>query len=276
MPGVLVEGLYLTNAEDAARLAEAATPELLARAYADGVAAFLGPPAERATVVGEQGAYLRPAPLLGTRPLALLPRGATVSLEERAPGDAVRGANAWWRVESRGRPGFVFARLLAPATPAPAAAGGTAVVRPDALPTRLRAAPTRASPIVARAWTGEVLDVLGAAAGESVDGRADRWLKVRRGGAVGWVWAPLVADIGSGATPPGAAAVVRDDGSGLPARLRRAPGRAAAIVARAPAGAALEVLEAGRGEAVDGGPDRWLRVRRGRTEGWVWAPLVTG
>src|SRR5262249_42218517 len=36
------------------------------------------------------------------------------------------------------------------------------------------------------------LELLDQADGEAVDGKVARWLKVRRGQLIGWVWAPLV------------------------------------------------------------------------------------
>ncbi|HEY3080964.1 MAG TPA: N-acetylmuramoyl-L-alanine amidase [Chloroflexota bacterium] len=281
MPGVLVEGLFLTNPEDAARLADPTTIELLATAYAGGVAAYLGPPAARARVAGPQGAFLRPAPLLATQPLTLLPPGAKVDVAEHTAGDVVRGSGDWWRVDWNGQPGYVLGRLLTPlaaeATVGPPPTSRRATVRPDPLPARLRGAPTRAAPILARARPGDVLDVLGEEPGEAVDGVTAGWLRVRAGEAVGWVWAPLLAEEGAAAPPtPSSTVRVRDGGDGLSARLRAAPTRDSAIVARARPGSALEVVGRADGEPVDGKERRWLKVRQGGALGWVWASLVDG
>jgi N-acetylmuramoyl-L-alanine amidase len=215
MPGVLVEGMFLTNQADAKLLADDTTIQALARGYADGIAAYLGPPPKpgprRALVAGPAGAYLRPAPLLATRPLATLPTGATVELAEPARGDRVPvwgDAADWWRVDFKGQAGYVFARLLRPVTggeaprpptsppEAPPKDAGTArrgtVVSDDGLPARLRARPTRQSPILARVGPGRGVGVLGEARGEAVDGGSDRWLKVQHGDLVGWIWAPLI------------------------------------------------------------------------------------
>jgi N-acetylmuramoyl-L-alanine amidase len=211
MPGVLVEGLFLTNPDDAALLADAATIQALARGYADGAAAYLGPapkPApKRARVVGASGAFLRPAPLLGAAPLTLLDPGAQVDLAEPAKGDEVGGSADWWRVEAKGQAGYVFAALLGPLTSAQQPTSAPAHPRPTATPApaqrvtvktddgraaRLRAEPNRDAAIVGRAQPGETLDLIGSADGEAVDGQIAKWLNVRRGVDTGWVWAPLV------------------------------------------------------------------------------------
>jgi N-acetylmuramoyl-L-alanine amidase len=221
MPGVLVEGMFLTNDEDLKLLADPATIQAMVRGYADGIASYLGPPpkppATRARILDR--ANLRPAPLLGTRPLVTLPAGATVELAEAVKGDAVGDAARWWRVDYAGRAGYVFASLLQPIeaaappprAPAPAATPtakpvptATATAMPpgvslrgvvqtdDNLPARIRARPSREAPIVARALPNEQLPILERAEGEAVDGGSNRWLKVQRGEIVGWVWAPLI------------------------------------------------------------------------------------
>ncbi|HEY3110574.1 MAG TPA: N-acetylmuramoyl-L-alanine amidase [Chloroflexota bacterium] len=213
MPGILIEGMFLTNAEDAALLADPVTLGALARAYADGVAGYLGPPPKPkprlARVVGD-GANLRPSPLLGTEPLTVLAPGTTVDLAEATRGDAVGGAADWWRVNVKGQAGYVFAALLdlqdastAPpkppaAVPGPVGPGNPTPARrvrvrnDDGRAARLRAGPTRETEIIVRARPGETLELLGQADGEAVDGKVARWLKVRRGDLTGWVWAPLV------------------------------------------------------------------------------------
>jgi N-acetylmuramoyl-L-alanine amidase len=199
MPGILIEGMFLTNTDDAALLADPVTLQALARAYADGVAGYLGPPPKPkpklARVVGD-GAYLRPSPLLGTQPLTTLAPGTTVDLAEATKGDDVGGATDWWRVNVKGQAGYVFASLLelqdASTAPMPAAVRKVAVRNDDGRPARLRAGPTRQTEIVVRAQPGETLELLDQADGESVDGQSARWLQVRRGNVVGWVWAPLV------------------------------------------------------------------------------------
>ncbi|HEV8635699.1 MAG TPA: N-acetylmuramoyl-L-alanine amidase, partial [Chloroflexota bacterium] len=122
MPGVLVEGMFLTNEADAELLAEDATIQALAKGYADGIAAYLGPPPKPgprlARVAGRAGAYLRPAPLLGTKPLTTLPTGATVELAELARGDRVPGA---------GYPHPSFGRVPDPAAGYPAGTGASRV-----------------------------------------------------------------------------------------------------------------------------------------------------
>jgi N-acetylmuramoyl-L-alanine amidase len=223
MPGVLVEGLYLTNPDDARRLASPSALEALARAHADAVTSYLGPPTRRAIVTGPGGAHLRPSPLLATAPLALMPRGAPVDLAELADGDAVSGASAWWRVSWRGQAGFVFGGLvepLPPARPAPAPAAPAGSPPPPAV---------RAAPAAAPA---------------------------------------------AGGTAPVGQAVVRDDGDGLAALLRGSPRRDAPVLIRARAGERLTVLESAEGEPVEARQATWLRVRRGNTIGWVWAPLL--
>lgn len=240
MPGALVEGMFLTNEADARLLNEDATIQALVRGYADGIAAYLGPPPKpapkQARVAGQAGAFLRPAPLLGTRPLTTLPAGTTVDLAEPARGDAVGNTADWWRVDVKGQAGYVFARLLQPVSggepprPATKPAGqpprpatkptgqptgqptatptaetppkGTrptrrgTVVADDKLPARLRARPTRESPILARVRVGDSVAVLGEATGEAVEGRSNRWLKVQHGDLVGWIWAPLIEPAG--------------------------------------------------------------------------------
>jgi N-acetylmuramoyl-L-alanine amidase len=223
MPGVLVEGMFLSNDADARLLADDATVQALVKGYADGIAAYLGPPPppppKQARVAGRTGAYLRPAPLLGTKPLTTLPNGATVDLAEPARGDAVGSAADWWRVDFKGQAGYIFARLLQPvagvgatttpsptptkaptAEPTPPAARsddaaptrrGT-ITTDDNLPARLRARPTRQSTILARVRAGDTVSLLGETTGEAVDGGSNRWLKVRHGDLVGWIWAPLI------------------------------------------------------------------------------------
>jgi hypothetical protein len=209
--------MFLTNADDAALLADPVTLQALARAYADGVADYLGPPPKPkprlARVVGD-GANLRPSPLLGTQPLTVLAPGTTVDLAEATKGDAVGGAADWWRVNVKGQAGYVFASLLdlqdastAPSKPPaaarfaaqgpvgpgnPTAARRVTVRNDDGRAARLRAGPTRETEIIVRARPGETLELLDQADGESVDGKSARWLKVRRGQVIGWVWAPLV------------------------------------------------------------------------------------
>jgi len=206
MPGALVEGLYLSNADDARLLTDPRVLQALAHGCADGVAEYLGPPARQAVVTGPAGANLRPSPLLTTRPLAVLPRGTPLELAELAYGDAVRGLSNWWRVDWDGHAGFVFAPLVTPTAPlapapplSPPAAGPApglperATVRDDdGLPARLRGAPSRQAPILVRARPNEQLEVLGTTTGEAVDGRQATWLKVRRGNTIGWVWSPLL------------------------------------------------------------------------------------
>jgi N-acetylmuramoyl-L-alanine amidase len=207
MPGVLIEGLFLSNPDDAAVLADPVTLQTLARGYADGIAAYLGPPPKptpkKAVVVSAGGAFLRPSPLLGTEPILTLPIGATVDVAEAARGDDVGGAADWWRVDYRGKPGYVFAPLLQPAGTT-AAAAAIAAAPPPPLPksavvknddgrnARLRAKPPRDAEIVDRAAPGEALEILEQADGEAVDGTTTAWLKVKRGERVGWIWAPLV------------------------------------------------------------------------------------
>jgi N-acetylmuramoyl-L-alanine amidase len=214
MPGVLVEGMFLTNDEDLKLLSDPATIQALVRGYADGIASYLGPPPKpqptRAKLV--ERANLRPAPLLGTKPLVTLPVGATVELAEVVSGDAVGDAAQWWRVDYAGKAGYVFASLLDPiesAAPKPAPTAAPKPVAPtptpvpsdvprgsvqtdDNLPARIRARPHREAPIVARAQPNEQLPILEKAEGESVDGGSNQWLKVQRGEIVGWVWAPLI------------------------------------------------------------------------------------
>ena len=212
MPGVLVEGMFLTNDEDLKLLVDPTTIQALVRGYADGVAAYLGPPPKpqptRARLV--ERANLRPAPLLATKPLITLPPGATVELAESVKGDAVGDAAQWWRVDYAGKAGYVFASLLQPIegtatapamtptpaastlTPVPASAPRGSVRTDDNLPARIRARPHREAPIVARALPNEQLPILEKAEGESVDGGSNQWLKVQRGEIVGWVWAPLI------------------------------------------------------------------------------------
>lgn len=203
MPGVLVEGLFLTNPDDAALAADPATIQALARGYADGIAAYLGPPPKptpkKAVVVGAAGAFLRPSPLLGTEPIVTLPIGATVDVAEAAQGDDGGGSTDWWRVDYKGRAGYVFAALVRPAggapaaaTPAPARPRRVTVKNDDGRNARLRAEPTTEAEIVHRAAPGVELEVLDQAKGEAVDGKNTAWLKVQHGDKVGWVWAPLV------------------------------------------------------------------------------------
>jgi N-acetylmuramoyl-L-alanine amidase len=222
MPGVLVEGMFLTNDEDLKLLADPTTIQAMVRGYADGIASYLGPPpkaqATRARIVDR--ANLRPAPLLGTKPLVTLPPGATVDLAESVKGDAVGDAAQWWRVDYAGRAGYVFASLLQPiegaapppprpqvpvaatpttakpapaATPVPPSVQLQGAVQTDGnLPARIRARPSREAPIVARALPNEQLPILEKAEGEAVDGGSNQWLRVQRGEIVGWVWAPLI------------------------------------------------------------------------------------
>lgn len=195
MPGVLIEGLFLTNSDDAALLSDPVTQQTLARGYADGISVYLGPPPKptpkRAVVVGPDGAFLRPSPLLGTRPITTVPNGALVDVAESTRGDEVGGTAEWWRVDYRGQAGFVFARLVQPA-PAPPPPKKVTVKNDDGQNARLRGRPTRESEIVDRAAPGDQLDVLDRADGEAVDGVTRAWLKVRHREKVGWVWAPLV------------------------------------------------------------------------------------
>jgi hypothetical protein len=137
----------------------------------------------------------------------------------RSGGDAAD----WWRVDFQGQAGYVFARLLQPLTgsgaakpstgPTPTGRSGpdAAPARPgesppkgaepsrrgtvatdDNLPARLRARPTRESPILARVRAGDSVRLLGEAGGEAVGGGSNRWLKVQHGELVGWIWAPLI------------------------------------------------------------------------------------
>lgn len=191
MPGILIEGLFLTNDEDAALVADPAAQKALARAFADGVASYLGPPPKpapsRARVINELGAFLRPAPLLGAAPLAELEPGETVAVAEAARGDEVGGTSEWWRVDFKGKAGYIFAPLLEAVMPT-----HVTVKNDDGRAARLRAEPSVDSRIVGRAQPGERLELVDAADGEAVDGRTGRWLKVQRGSIAGWVWAPLV------------------------------------------------------------------------------------
>src|SRR5579884_452015 len=127
MPGILIEGLFLTNPDDAALLADPATLQALARGYADGIAAYLGPPPKPAPapkstpkqglVVGPNGAFLRPAPLLATEPIASLPNGAIVGIAEAATGDDGGAGTDWFRVDYKGQAGYLYAPLVGPAPP---------------------------------------------------------------------------------------------------------------------------------------------------------------
>jgi hypothetical protein len=289
MPGVLVEALYLTNPTDARYLADPRVPLALARAYADAIAAYLGPPTHQAVVTGLAGANLRPSPLLATAPLALLPRGAPVELDEIAEGDMVGGVNRWWRVSWQGRAGFVFGRLIQPLAP-PSAPSGPAAATPAApapgtppTPTAPPAsapttrpsslsgappssAPTDATPPAPAASAAPPASASAASAQSKPPSPEPH--------------APPTSASAAPSAPPSAPAtpahpaVVRDDGDGLAARLRGAPTQDAPILIRARPGERLEVLGRAVGGPVDGGSASWLKVRRGNTIGWVWAPLL--
>ena len=208
MPGVLIEGMFLTNSEDALMLADPVTLQTLAKAYADGIAGYLGPPPKatpkKAVVVDPDGALLRPSPLLGAKPIEALPSGTVVDVAESTRGDDGGGSTEWWRVDYQGQAGYVYAPLVqavsgAVAAVAPAAAAAPSAVRQvtvkndDGRNARLRSQPTRDGDIVDRAAPGESLDVLDQTDGEAVDGTTTTWLKVKHGDKVGWVWAPLVS-----------------------------------------------------------------------------------
>ncbi|TAK25993.1 MAG: hypothetical protein EPO26_01200 [Chloroflexota bacterium] len=210
MPAVLIEGLFLTNDDDLSVLARPDTVDRLARAYAEGVASYLGPPPKaaprRGKVAGTGGANLRPAPLLGAAPIAVLPPGTNVELIEAVKGDQVGGASEWWRINARGQAGFVFAPLIAavagsgggddgrPARDVPTSEPRRMTVRnDDGLPARVRARPSTQSTIVARARPGESVEFVEESNGEAVGGGSDRWIRVRYQSTVGWVWAPLLA-----------------------------------------------------------------------------------
>lgn len=234
MPGVLVEGMFLTNDDDLRLLLDDQTIEAMVRGYADGIATFLGPPPKpaprRARVAGVGGANLRPSPLLGTDPLATLPVGATVELAEAARGDAVGGASDWWRVDWQGKAGYVFGRLLLPLEGGATGGGDDPQPQKQPPPTAtppasVRPTPTPAPPVVP--------------AREPVLRQA------------------MVRTI--------------DD---LPARVRQAPRLDSPILARARPGEKLDVIGEGQGDAVEPSASHWLRIRRGDVIGWVWAPLV--
>jgi hypothetical protein len=59
------------------------------------------------------------------------------------------------------------------------------------LAARVRAEPSRGSAILVRAKPGDTVELLGTVEGEAIEGDP-RWLRVKRGDVVGWVWAPLV------------------------------------------------------------------------------------
>lgn len=207
MPGALVEGLFISNPDDAALLASPGTIDALVRGYADGLAAFLGPPPKplpkSGQIIGPYGAFLRPSPLVATVPIATIPTGASVDIAEPATGDEVGDRADWWRVDWKGQAGYVFAGLVQPAavTPPTTPPRGTptrpavTVRNDDGRAARLRAEPTRETAILARAAPGETLEVIDQTDdGEAVDGKSTRWLKVRRADqTLGWVWALLVS-----------------------------------------------------------------------------------
>jgi len=207
MPGVLVEGLFLTNERDLQVLGRPDTLERLASAYFEGISAYLGrPPApSEARVISPNGANLRPSPLLNTTPLTVLPPGTVVRPRERVSGDEVAGAEHWWRVDIGSRTGFVFEPLLdvVPSAQAPAATRGSrdidatsragSIIDDDGLPARARARPRLDAPILFRVPAGATVEIIGVQAGELVGGDK-RWMQVRHGASVGWVWAPLIAE----------------------------------------------------------------------------------
>ncbi len=207
MPGILVEGLFLTNDRDLQVLGRPDTLERLVTAYFDGISAYLGPPPSprEARVISPNGANLRPSPLLSTTPLTVLPAGTVVRPRERVPGDEVGGAEHWWRVDIGAQTGFIFEPLLdiVPAAQVPADTRGSrdiddipragSIIDDDGLPARARARPTLEAPILFRVPAGATVEIIGEQVGEPVGGE-NRWMQVRRGASVGWVWAPLIAE----------------------------------------------------------------------------------
>jgi hypothetical protein len=91
---------------------------------------------------------------------------------------------------------------------------------------------------------------------------------------------PAPAAAGAATPAPGTVAVaprvarVVVDQAARPALLRAWPSVRALVVGQAPAGATVEVIGEVRGEALAPTTDRWLRVRRQGTIGYVYAPLV--
>ncbi len=202
MPGILIEGLFLTNPDDATLIADPATLQALARGYADGISAFVGPPPKvaprKGIINGENGAFLRPSPLIGTPPLTLLPEGTAVDIAEATKGDDVNGSDDWWRVNVKGQAGYIFSRLIDPGAPnvvapKPAASNIVKVLTDDGRAARIRETPSLDAAILARAAQGESLTVIDQADGDAADGKVTRWYKVRRGEDTGWVWSPLVS-----------------------------------------------------------------------------------
>jgi hypothetical protein len=67
------------------------------------------------------------------------------------------------------------------------------VIRDQAArPALLRAAPSVRALVVGQAPAGATVEVLGEARGDAIGPASDRWLRVRYGGVIGYVYAPLV------------------------------------------------------------------------------------
>jgi N-acetylmuramoyl-L-alanine amidase len=266
MPGVLVEGMFLTNDEDLKLLNDPVTIQALVRGYADGIVSYLGPPPKaqpaRARLIDR--ANLRPAPLLGARPLATLPVGTTVDLAESVQGDAVGDAAQWWRVDYGGRAGYVFAALLQP-------------IEPAAIPKPASTAPLEPTPAAPKAAPAETNPPKPGHAAPASSGGAGAVASLPGPGLVPETRSPAGPSkpipAGRAATQPSTTGQVQTDDD-LPARIRERPSLEAPVLTRALPNEQLQILEKAEGESVDGGSNNWLKVQRGEIVGWMWAPLL--
>jgi len=138
----------------------------------------------------------------------------------------------------------------------------------------LRAGPGREYVQLASLGEGTIVAVLD---GPMADSDGVEWYRVTDGQFAGWSVAEFLAPTdgtpGATAPPPAEPGVVRIGGTGgAGARLRDAPGLAAAIVLVIPEGAVVE--PAGAPQPMD--DYDWAPVRYGEASGWVAAEFLNG
>lgn len=224
MPGALGEALFITNADDAAQLAQPSMLQAIASAYAQGIAAYFGLPfAENPPIVpppsptpqtggpkpppgplgtrlgkvqsGGPAVTLRAEPSRASAAVRSLPDGTQVTILQVALGAAVDGSeNRWYKVTVDSKTGFVYAPLITSVDPKLALPPAKATVQnPSGADVNARSGPGTDQALVQTVPSGTAVDVLDVVMGQAVDGVEARWYQVVLGDTTAYIYANLIS-----------------------------------------------------------------------------------